>query len=211
MCPINQILSDILINIYTYCFVSFLLAILTSSLLAVVKTKGIRFLYDIIIENIKKAALIKQTLFLFFGYLILNRTVIGRNTWVNPWSNVLGEWSFFMEDGSLNIDFIENIMLFIPLGFMYNWAYNDSDFLSIKKIISKTNTANSQRQSNNKINIIKRTLIGAFLFSLSIECIQLMLKIGIFQISDIFCNTVGGALGAIIYLLLKPFIGGKKD
>lgn len=202
-------LSDILMNIYSYCFVSFLLAILTSSLLAVVNTKGVRFLYNIIIENIKKAALIRQTFFLFFIYLILNRTVIGRNTWVNPWSDVLGEWSLVLEDGSLNMDFIENIVLFIPFGFMYNWAYHDSNFC-IAKIIGKTHAANTECQKKSKAEKLKKPLIGSLLFSLSIECIQLMLKIGVFQVSDIFCNTFGGTLGAIIYILLEFFIGCRR-
>lgn len=209
MRQINQMLSDILMNIYTYCFISFLLAILTNSLLSIVKTKGIRFLYDIIFENIKKSDFIKQTFFLFYVFLILNRTVIGRNTWVNPWSDVLGEWNFFTEDGSLNMDFIENIMLFIPLGFMYNWVYHDSSFWVINKTKSETDIVNTDCHLNNKINIfniIKITLIGSLIFSFLIECIQLMLKIGIFQLSDIFCNTVGGTIGSVIYILLKFFI-----
>lgn len=180
---INQILSDILMNIYTYCPVSFLLAILTSIILVIVNSKGIDFLYELIAKNIRKSKLIKQTIFLFFIYLILNRTVLGRNAWVNPWSDVLGKWSIFMDDGSLNIDFIENMMLFVPLGFMYNLTYNDSNFL----------------------NMVKKTLLGSLLFSILIECTQLMLKVGVFQLSDIFCNTVGGVIGAIVYILVKMF------
>lgn len=66
MKSINQILSDILMNIYTYCFVSFLLAVLTSALLAIVKSKEIKFLFNLIVGNIKKSDLIKQTIYLFF-------------------------------------------------------------------------------------------------------------------------------------------------
>ena len=110
---------------------------------------------------------------------------------------------------ALNVDFIENIILFIPLGFMYNWAYHDSEFLGINKIISKTDM-NTEFHLNNKISPIKKTLFSLLLFSFSIECTQLMLKIGIFQLSDIFCNTVGGALGTAIYILGKQFIGCKN-
>ncbi len=62
---INQILSDILMNIYTYCPVSFLLAVLTSIILVIVNSKGIDFLYELIAKNIRKSKLIKQTIFLF--------------------------------------------------------------------------------------------------------------------------------------------------
>lgn len=63
---INQILSDILMNIYTYCPVSFLLAVLTSIILVIVNSKGIDFLYELIAKNIRKSKLIKQTIFLFY-------------------------------------------------------------------------------------------------------------------------------------------------
>lgn len=39
----------------------------------------------------------------------------------------------------------------------------------------------------------------AFIFSISIEMLQLLLRLGTFQLSDIFYNTVGGALGGLMY------------
>ena len=39
----------------------------------------------------------------------------------------------------------------------------------------------------------------AFIFSISIEMLQLLLRLGTFQLSDIFYNTVGGALGGVCY------------
>ena len=39
----------------------------------------------------------------------------------------------------------------------------------------------------------------AFIFSISIEMLQLLLRLGTFQLSDIFYNTVGGVLGGLIY------------
>ena len=134
----------------------------------------------------------------------MNRTVLGRNAWVNPWSDVLGKWSIFMEDGSLNVDFIENIMLFVPLGFMYNLTYDDSVFLRTSEHMSESDI-NTKSYSNNKINTVKKTLFGSLFFSVLIECTQLMLKVGVFQLSDIFCNTVGGVIGAIVYILVKMF------
>lgn len=46
------------------------------------------------------------------------------------------------------------------------------------------------------------TLI-AFATSLFIETTQLVLKIGTFQISDLFYNTLGGLLGALIFVLIR--------
>lgn len=39
----------------------------------------------------------------------------------------------------------------------------------------------------------------AFIFSISIEMLQLLLRLGTFQLSDIFYNTVGGVLGGLLY------------
>lgn len=39
----------------------------------------------------------------------------------------------------------------------------------------------------------------AFGFSLMIEILQLLLRLGTFQLSDIFYNTVGGVLGGMCY------------
>lgn len=35
----------------------------------------------------------------------------------------------------------------------------------------------------------------AFIFSISIEMLQLLLRLGTFQLSDLFYNTVGGVVG----------------
>ena len=39
----------------------------------------------------------------------------------------------------------------------------------------------------------------AFIFSVSIEMLQLLLRLGTFQLSDIFYNTVGGIIGGLMY------------
>ena len=39
----------------------------------------------------------------------------------------------------------------------------------------------------------------AFIFSVSIEMLQLLMRLGTFQLSDIFYNTVGGVLGGLMY------------
>lgn len=39
----------------------------------------------------------------------------------------------------------------------------------------------------------------AFIFSVGIEMLQLLLRLGMFQLLDIFYNTVGGVLGGLLY------------
>ncbi len=47
----------------------------------------------------------------------------------------------------------------------------------------------------------------AFILSISIEMLQLLLRLGTFQLSDIFYNTVGGVLGGLMYYVADE---GKK-
>ena len=42
----------------------------------------------------------------------------------------------------------------------------------------------------------------AFIFSVSIEMLQLLLRLGTFQLSDTFYNTVGGVFGGLMYCAL---------
>ena len=52
----------------------------------------------------------------------------------------------------------------------------------------------------------KKTLCNsgkiAFIFSVSIEMLQLLLRLGTFQLSDIFYNTVGGMIGGLMYCVV---------
>ena len=48
-------------------------------------------------------------------------------------------------------------------------------------------------------NIVGKCTQTAFIFSVFIEFLQLFLRLGTFQLSDIFYNTLGGFLGGAIY------------
>ena len=46
----------------------------------------------------------------------------------------------------------------------------------------------------------------AFLFSVIIEMLQLLLRLGTFQIADICYNTVGGVLGGVCYWTIRKLL-----
>ena len=46
----------------------------------------------------------------------------------------------------------------------------------------------------------------SMLFTLSVEVVQMLLKVGIFDVDDILLNTIGGILGYWSYLLLHSFV-----
>lgn len=72
---------------------------------------------------------------------------------------------------------VENVLLFIPYGFVLAW------------------TGPRQR------NFFRNAATGA-MTSLAIECMQLVTGRGYFQIDDILTNIVGTVLGYICYMLL---------
>ena len=78
---------------------------------------------------------------------------------------------------------IENIMLFVPYGFLGSWAFEKMG------------------------NFFRCLALGA-LTSLCIESLQLVTGRGFFQIDDILTNTLGAVVGFLLYRLLGLF--GKK-
>ena len=62
----------------------------------------------------------------------------------------------------------------------------------------------SDKSSTSILTTVNETL--AFIFSVSIEMPQLLLRLGTFQLSDIFYNTVGGVIGGVCYDGIKKVI-----
>lgn len=79
---------------------------------------------------------------------------------------------------------VENVLLFIPYGFLYCW--------------------NSSRGKK----ILRCTLLGA-VTSLGIETMQLVTGRGYFQIDDILTNTLGAFLGALLFAPVSFFLNKK--
>ena len=115
--------------------------------------------------------------------MILFRTLLNRNLWMNPLSNVMGGWGIWETvngEQKLTTECIENVIMMVPFSAMVLWTFGEKIENSLKKIL----------WHSGKI---------AFCFSISIEMLQLLLRLGTFQLSDIFYNTVGGALGGLLY------------
>lgn len=53
-----------------------------------------------------------------------------------------------------------------------------------------------------KAEIVWKSGRIAFCFSIGIEFLQLLLRLGTFQLSDIVYNTLGGCMGGLIYWLV---------
>ena len=135
------------------------------------------------IEEFKKDSKFRKLFALeFVTSLILFRTLLNRNLWMNPLSNVMGGWSIWETvngEKQLTTECIENVILMMPFTGMVMWTFEISE-----KVVWKSA----------KLGLI---------FSLSIEMLQLLLRLGTFQVSDIVYNTLGGMLGGVVYITVK--------
>ena len=117
--------------------------------------------------------------------MILFRTLLNRNLWANPVMDVVGVWGIWKTnaDGtvSLTTEAIENTLLTMPLIISLLLTFDE-------KILKKHTLG----------HMLMKSAQYAFLFSLTIELLQLFLRLGTFQLSDLFYNTLGGFLGGLI-------------
>ncbi len=127
----------------------------------------------------------KMFVLAFIVIMILFRTLLNRDLWMNPLSNVIGVWGFWEEKNgemSFTSEVPENIILFIPFIIGLYWNYKDRIFKNFTFC-----------------TVIWNSFKITFLVSLCIEFIQLFLRVGTWQLSDLFYNTIGGIIGGIIY------------
>ena len=132
---------------------------------------------------------------ILYTSVVLFRTLFNRTMYLNPLSNVLGEWSFFQESNGkivYNSNIPENLIMLAPFVFLLFLTFRDK---ILKCKVSFPNT-------------LYKSFAISFLFSFSIETLQLFLHIGTWQLSDLVYNTVGGVFGGVIYYF--AYIIAKK-
>ncbi|MDE6154872.1 MAG: VanZ family protein, partial [Eubacterium sp.] len=127
----------------------------------------------------------------YFSELFYTTLLYRIGTKTDALANVFGEWSIYDGETSMYINPkpILNVILFLPICIAV--------FSFIKQVCNKT-------YSDKRILIY--TALFSFSASLIIELIQLIFSIGTFQISDLVYNTVGGIIGAVIYIGLNKIL-----
>ena len=85
------------------------------------------------------------------------------------------------------LNVVGNILVFVPFG------------MSLPALFSKCKS-------------LFATTILTFEFSLCVELIQLLTKVGSFDVDDLLLNTIGGICGFLMYMVYRLFrkIGHKK-
>lgn len=122
---------------------------------------------------------------IFYTSMILFRTLLNRNIWMNPLSDVIGIWGLYREKNGemiLTTEVPENLILFIPFIVLLLWTFED-------KLLIKISVP----------SVLWCSVKITFCFSFAIEMLQLFLRLGTWQLSDLFYNTLGGAVGGLIY------------
>ncbi len=195
---IGKIIIDILISIYQPFWFAILLSIMTMFFYLYVKCpegagKGWKVAVYTWISYFKKDREFRKKYILFFYItMVLFKTLINRDMWMNPLSDVWGVWGIYTynsETGQrvLTLECIENFFLLMPYIILIFWNFEGKIF-GKKVYIGK---------------IVLESIKIAYLSSLTIELLQLLLRLGTFQISDLFFNTAGGLVGGIVYFLVN--------
>ena len=99
---------------------------------------------------------------------------------------LFGGWGLY-EDGQFTTESIENFMLFVPFSILLLWAFQ-------KELLGESENIRFGK------TVWEATKVVA-IFSFMIEFTQLLFHLGTFQISDLTYNTLGGAVGGVIYYL----------
>ena len=134
-------------------------------------------------QKFKESVFFRKLFFLaFLTSLILFRTLLNRQLWMNPLSDVMGGWGIWETvngEQKLTTECMENVIMMVPFTGMVMWTFD------VEKGV-----------------VWKSTKLG-LIFSVSIEMLQLLLRLGTFQVSDIVYNTLGGILGGLCYIVGK--------
>lgn len=106
-------------------------------------------------------------------------TLLGRiNKVVNTWETIFSSFSELVSSNYIIIyDMIFNVILFIPLGFLMKMRYS-----------------------------VKYSIVISGGVSLFIEVMQLITHRGLFELSDLIFNTIGGGTGIVCMVFIQRFL-----
>ena len=182
-----KIFTTIITNVLTALYQPFWFAVILSVLFMFVYKAypSIKHAVKAWLSWFKYDSNFRRTFFLvFYTVMILFRTLLNRNMWANPVSDVIGTWGLYNAKGELTTECIENLALFIPFTVLLLCVARERIFQKM--------TIGSVLWNSTKIT---------FLFSFTIEMLQLFLRLGTWQLSDLFYNTLGGVIGGLIYYI----------
>ena len=188
---IKMIVTNVLTALLSTVWIFIILAILFMFFYLFTTEHGWKAAWRKWIDAFKSKSEFRRVFLLaFYTALILFRTLLNRNLWLNPLVNVMGGWSLYDANGQLTTESIENVILFVPFSMLLLWIFGEK--LCGSKIYF--------------YKVIRKSCKIVFLCSLSIEVSQVIFRVGTFQIADLFYNTLGGIIGGIIYYIVYKLV-----
>lgn len=189
----KKILTNVLTALYQPFGFSLIMAVLFLFFYMYAREEGVKTLMIRWIKEWKGSSRFRKLFLLsFYVALLLFRTLLNRDMWKNPVSDVIGIWGLHNENGELTTEVIENLLLFVPVTILLFWSFREK-FLGKKVRFFQT---------------VWQSVKITFLFSLGIEFSQLLFRLGTFQLSDLFYNTAGGLAGGLIYWVVYRIKNG---
>lgn len=96
-----------------------------------------------------------------------------------PFQEIVRFWKYreYIDFLSVVINLLGNVVAFMPFGALIRWVIN------------------------RRVRWYQAGMY-TFLFSLCVELLQLVAKVGVFDVDDLILNTAGGLLGFFVYYLL---------
>ena len=190
---LNKIAYNVLSALYQPFWTALLIAFLSMFVFLYAKEKNWKkknIVYNIILtwwKIFKKSQTFRIVFLLsFYTAMILLKTILNREIWIDPLNKLFGGWGLY-EDGQFTTECIENFMLFVPFSVLLLWAFQ-------KELLDESENIRFGKTVWEATKIVT-------VFSFMIEFTQLLFHLGTFQISDLTYNTLGGAAGGIIYYL----------
>lgn len=131
----------------------------------------------------------------FAGLLFIETTVVIRWCGIvtNGWGVHLNlDFGRLLHLNAQGYESLFNIIAFVPFGF----------FLAEYLALTATKAS--------RWRIFLLSILITFCLSLCIECLQLALRVGFFELTDLVMNTLGGLLGACLSLLMRAVFSPSK-
>ena len=127
----------------------------------------------------------------FMGLFLLDTAVVIRFLGIMPHTsghNLTLDFSrMFQKSGQGPIETILNIAVYLPFGFF------------LGEWLASLNRTGAWRR-------VGLVTVAAFGLSLCIECLQLVLHVGFFEVTDLVMNTVGGFVGAAMSVGVRKVV-----
>ena len=131
----------------------------------------------------------------FFGIYMLGAMVlkrIGVQIEQHPGPNLIAEYHRLFHGSAEHRAFmLFNVLVFMPFGFTL------SEFLSVAKHFGPK-------------RVLGFVALSAFLISLSIETLQWIFRVGLFEFTDMVLNTLGAIAGSALALGLRALVCTSK-